>query len=71
MATAELFSLTLSKRGGSFQEKESTQKYRIESRKEIGYLSTRIISVFKNERGGFFGEGDFFVAGAYGDVFDY
>ena len=48
------------KEGDSFQEKESTQKYRIESRKENGYLSTRIISVFKNERGRIFWRGRFF-----------
>ncbi len=48
------------KEGGSFQEKESTQKYRIESRKENGYLLTRIISVFKNERGRIFWRGRFF-----------
>jgi len=39
--------------------------------KKTDIYRLRYLAYSKTKGGGFFGEGDFFVAGAYGGVFDY
>ena len=71
MATAELFSLTLSKRGVHFKRRNPLRNTELKVGKKTDTYRLGYSVYSKMKGGGFFGEGDFFVAGAYGGVFDY
>ena len=71
LATVDPFSLTLSKRGTHFKRRNPLRNTEMKVGKKTDTYRLGLSVYSKLKGGGFFGEGVFFVAGAFGGVFDY